>query len=199
MNRKINVFKGIFVSLAVVLTACANDQIELMEDAGATLGWSIFAPPVNMNAGMISKHQKELRLDVDWTKSSWGVGITHVLELPIDGRKLKGIRAEIKALSSDKVRVHAGFSNKAGGNLSQDMRLAAEVTDGWKKFEFSVAEMGIDLSEPHSPTFGNRNWDNVKIVNLFFLKPRNSKVQKSTILIRNPILVYSDENVYAKN
>ena len=189
-----------YLNLLIVLSVGATTtyaQIKLTDDPGSTSGWTLFGVP--LNGGTIVQHNNDLKIQVDWPRTSWGVGISRTLKLPLNGRKVKSVRAEIKALGKGNVRVHAGVSNKAGGNLSQDMRLAEEVTTDWKVFEFSVVEMMPELFESLSPTFGDRNRDNVKIVNLFFLKPRNSIQEKGAIMVRNPILVYSDEDVYVNN
>ena len=198
MKRRTSIFLNVLILTAATLSASSFDQIKLVENTDPTFGWSIFG--LSNQGGTIGKNNDEIEIEVDWAKTSWGIGISHKLRVPINGRKLKGIQAEIKTVGLNKVQVHAGFSNKAGGNLSQDVRMAEDVSNDWKKFEFSANEMGIDLSELVSPTFGNQNWDNVKVVNLFFLNSeRNGDLQKGTILVRNPVLIYSDENVYAKN
>jgi len=194
---RIDQYLGLLVTLGLALTTTSHAQIKLIDGPGSNRGWTIFGPP--LNGGNIVKRNNELRIQVDWPKTSWGVGISRALELPVDGRKVKGIRAEIKTLGTSNVRVHAGLSNKAGGNLSQDMRLAEEVTTDWKLFEFSAAEMMPELFASLSPTFGNLNQDKVIIVNLFFLKPRNNVHVKGSIIVRNPVLIYSEEDVYVNN
>ena len=173
----------------------ADDQIKLIKPSEFSSGWNIFG--LSSSGGLISKNNNHMKLEVDWEKTSWGIGISYKLPIPMDGRKLKGIKAELKASGGNKVRVHAGLSNKAGGNLSQDMRLAKEITSQWKEFEFLVSEMAPNLQQALSPTFGDRNFDNVQYIHLFFLKPRGNAEDKDSILIQTPVLTYVEENIYA--
>ena len=198
--KRSNIIVGVMflvIILGMPISAPANEQVKLVELNDSTLGWDIFGSQAD--EASIVKQKNELKVQIEWSKTSWGLGMSHMLDLPMNGTKIKSVRAEIKTQSNNKIHVHAGLSTKSGGNLSQNMRLAAEITNDWKEFEFLVTEMATDTTQPLSPTFGNRNWDKIKVVNLFFLKPRNGELGTDTILIRNPTLIYSDDDVYARN
>ena len=179
------------------LTNCFGQQTRTSGNDSLMHSWKLFGSPITKRGTKLNTSDNQIEIQAKWATSSWGIGISHLLESPVDGRSIKSVKAKIKTLGKEKIYVHAGLSNKAGGNLSQDMRLAKEITSQWKEFEFLVSEMAPNLQQALSPTFGDRNFDNVQYIHLFFLKPRGNAEDKDSILIQTPVLTYVEENIYA--
>ena len=187
----------LWVTFAYASTMKATESSELMTTEGWYGGWRAFGMKVKGNT--VKKKENVIQVNADWFTTTWGMGLTYTLEAPVNGRELKKVRAEIRYSGPNDIKIHAGLSTQAGGNMAQDVKLARKISEEWKVMEFPVAQMAMDFSDRFSPTFGNRNWNNVQIINLFFTKPRTIISETDMIFIRNPELIYFDPETYAKN
>ncbi len=137
----------------------------------------------------------EFMLDINWSNATWGVGALFELEAPINGKKVKAIRVEIKTVEGSQTRVFAGLATAQEANIAQNSRLALKVKEEWKTMEFPISEMRPDKPEKTSPDFTDADWQKIKLVKLVFLKPAEMTIATDIIRIRNPELIFADESV----
>jgi hypothetical protein len=154
-------------------------------------GWRGFGNALSDSSA--DTQSNEFMLDVNWSNATWGVGALFELEAPINGKKVKAIRADIKTVEGSQTRVIAGLATAQEANISQNSRLALKTKDEWKTMEFPISEMRPDKPEKTSPDFTEADWQKIKLVKLIFLKPAEMTSTNDIIRIRNPELIFEDE------
>ena len=174
------------LALLTVSTSFGEDNISLL-NPGPKAGWFIFGYGV-MDSASEPGNQGFL-IDVDWSKSVWGVGSMFTMEKPINGKKLKGIRAKVKTMNGSKTKVFAAISTKDDANLVSGRAKAFPVTDQWQLFTFPISGMIKRKPDITSRMFTNDDWNNIQIVKFLFTKA-NSGVVKDKIFVKSPELVF---------
>ncbi len=177
---------GMLFAPAPNAVAAESEQSLMRDDFRG--GWQIFGYAAMDSAANVL--DKEVLVDVDWSRATWGVGAMHTLKKPIDGRKLKAIRADIMTINGSRPTVHCGIATSADASLEAYRRDAVTISDSWTSVSFAIADMRKAKPELTSPAFTRANWKDIQVVKFLISKPESTEIALDKILIRNPVLVF---------
>ena len=175
------------LALLTVSTSFSEDDISLL-NPGPKGGWFIFGYGVMDSAS--EPGNKGFLIDVDWSKSVWGVGSMFNMQEPINGKKLKGIRAKIRTTRGSQTKVFAAVSTKDDANLVFHRTKAFSVTNQWQSFTFPISGMTKSKPDITSRLFTDDDWDKIQVVKILFTKA-NSGVMKDKIFVQSPELIFN--------
>ena len=173
-------------ALLTVSSSFGEDSFSLLKP-GPKGGWFIFGYGVMDSAS--EPGNKGFLIDVDWSKSVWGVGSMFSMEKPVKGKKLKAVRAKVKTMNGSKTKVFAAISTKDDANLVSSSTKAFPLTDQWQLFTFPISGMIKSKPDITSRMFTNDDWNNIQIVKLLFAKANSGKM-KDKIFVHSPELVF---------
>ena len=181
-------FKVILLfSIFLVQVVSGEKQTHLLITTDKNAGWKAFGVGVLDSTGNAEK--KAFSIDVDWKRSTWGVGCIHALKKPIKGKRLKGIRVKVKTANGSQAKVFAAVSTKDDANLVFNRTMAFPVTDQWQLFTFPISGMIKSKPDITSRMFADDDWDKIQIVKILFTKAK-SGVVKDKIFIKSPELIF---------
>jgi len=159
-------------------------------------GWRAFGHGIQDSA--FSRDSKEFLLDLNWSKSTWGVGCMYTLDQPLKDKKLQEIRVKVKSEFGSKAKVRAGIATMDDANLVYDPNAAIEVGSKWQEIVFPVSKMVFDMPNPDSRAFTRDQHPNTQIIKFLFAKPTNIKLATDKIYLRNPQLIF-ESNAISEN
>ncbi len=186
--EKSTVYYLTFLAFAFVLNLGAVGGELLIDPDHRRGGWQGFGTGLD-DAGF-DKGKNEIVLQVNWARASWGVGVMHTLENPVDGRAIYAIRVKVKSRKGSKTKIYAGLATKEDATMELPREKSIAVTDQWQIIEFPISEMIFKKPELTSQKFGPDDWEKLQIVKLLFTRQNNND-SKDTIYIAKPKIVYS--------
>ena len=151
-------------------------------------GWRLFGSGLLDSAVDIPK--SEIIINVDWMKSSWGIGGMFTWDAPIIDKNLSAIQVDVRTKKGSKTKIYAGMATKKDANLIFPRTKAKDVTNQWQTFIFTVSEMIKDMPNASSVEFTDGDWRKIQIIKVLFTTPEKKDVPRDDILIRNPELIY---------
>ncbi len=186
LTRSKTIAVTVLVTFLSLTISYAEDNISLLKPA-AKGGWFVFGYGVMDSAS--EPGNSGFLIDLDWSKSVWGVGAMFNMNDPVKGKKLKAVRAKIKTLSGSKTKVFAAVATKDDANLVYNKNKAFEVSDDWQVFTFPVSGMIKDKPDITSRLFTDDDWNKIQVVKILFTKATTG-VMKDKIFVQDPELVF---------
>ena len=195
--RSIKIIRLPIIFLVIDFTICADPKSQsLLTSESEKGGWSIFGHGL-LDSGY-SQESGELKINVNWAVSKWGIGGAYTLDTSIDGRELDAIRMEAKSEGGTKPKVVVGISTKEDANLVIPIDKAVSINDEWQSLLFDIKDMVDDKPEETSKVFDNENdWEKIQIIKFLVLKPDGKGDEQNDILLRNPELIYQSTETQA--
>ncbi len=176
----------LFICLSLCCrVAIAADAEGLLFDASAPHGgWRSFGYGVQdleYNA-----RDQELIVRVDWSESTWGVGVTFTVDIPADRIGGSSFAAYCKTITGSTPALYGGAATVDARELETKRAQASTLNNGWQVVKLRLDDM---QSVAHG-TVKATSETSIREIKFLIAKPKAPANATEYIIIRRPALQY---------
>ncbi len=182
--------------LSLSAASAGPQSVTLIRDV-ARGGWQCFGYGALDNGANPSRN--EARIQADWGRATWGIGMRYQLAEPVDGRTVSSVRVDVRSQRGVGTRIHAAVATAFDATLELNRTNAVPVTESWQTVEFQVGDMHKTRPEKISPEFHAEDMARIQVVKFLLSKPDDGVLGTDTIYFRNPQLIFDDKTLASRD